>query len=118
MIDITIPVYNEEAVLEKSIAKLRKFLKSYNKKCRIIIANNSSTDKTLEIAKNLAKKYQGVSYIHLGKKGRGRALKKSWLNSKAGIVSYMDVDLSTGLDAFPKMIASIETYGKARLTLK
>lgn len=108
-VDIIIPVYNEENKLEICINKLRMFLKNnrfpYN--YQIVIANNASTDSTLEIAKKLSKTYKEVDYIHLDKKGRGRALRKAWLQSKADIVSYMDVDLSTGLEAFPKMINAV-----------
>jgi len=109
LIEITIPVYNEEKVLEKNIRCLDKFLgKNINYKYKIIIANNASTDRTLSIAKNLSKRFKNVRYIHLDKKGRGGALRKSWLSGNADIVSYMDVDLSTELRAFPKLINALE----------
>src|SRR5256885_9107013 len=44
----------------------------------------------------------------LAEKGRGRALKHVWLNSDADILAYMDADLSTDLEAFPKLIRSEE----------
>ncbi|QUB37647.1 glycosyltransferase family 39 protein [TM7 phylum sp. oral taxon 349] len=43
------------------------------------------------------------------KKGRGRALKQVWLQSRADIVSYMDIDLSTNLGAFVPMITPLVT---------
>jgi glycosyltransferase involved in cell wall biosynthesis len=105
---IVIPVYNEEAALPGSVAKLREFLSSNLKHdWHIVIADNASTDKTWEIAQSLAKQYNDVVPFHIDKKGRGRALRKVWLDSKADIVSYMDVDLSTGLDAFPKLVQAI-----------
>lgn len=108
-IDIVIPVYNEEVDLEKSITTLRNFLLKINFQYhwRIIIADNASTDNTLNIAKQLSENFFEVNYIHLDKKGRGRALKKSWAESNADIISYMDVDLSTRLEAFPKMISAL-----------
>lgn len=48
-----------------------------------------------------------VSFIHLPKKGRGGAVKKVWWESKADILSYMDVDLSTDLKHFPSLIESL-----------
>jgi glycosyltransferase involved in cell wall biosynthesis len=105
-VNITIPVYNEEKVLEKSIYTLSGFLEKnfseYN--WEILIANNASIDKTLEVAKILKNKYKNVNYIHLDQKGKGIAVKKAWIESDADIVSYMDVDLSTKLEYFPKMI--------------
>jgi glycosyltransferase involved in cell wall biosynthesis len=114
-VDVVIPVYNEEHVLDQSIATLHQFLKAnLDKEWKIIIADNASTDKTLEVAQGLAEKYPEVEVFHIDQKGRGRALRRVWLESKADIVSYMDVDLSTGLDAFPKIVQAIEDgYGVA-----
>jgi len=108
-IDVVIPVYNEEHVLTQSVNTLRQFLeKNLPNQCNVVIADNASTDKTWEIAQALSQEYPDVAAIHLDEKGRGRALRKAWLESTADIVSYMDVDLSTELDAFPKLIQAIE----------
>ncbi len=98
-LDVVIPVYNEERDLAPNITKLRDFLvQACPYRWRIVIANNASTDRTLEIAQALAEQYPGeVTYIHLEEKGRGRALKRAWLASTADVVCYMDVDLSTNL---------------------
>ena len=114
-VDIIIPVYNEEMTLEKSIIKLKSFLvANFPYKWRIVIANNASTDRTAEVGRRLQATHQNVHFLHLNKKGRGHVLRKAWLESKADIVSYMDVDLAMSLDAFPKMIdAIIGGYGIA-----
>lgn len=109
-LSIVIPVYNEEKILEDSITKIRNFsIKNMsNYKWGIIIANNASTDNTLKIAKKLSKKYNNVGFIHLNKKGRGRALRKAWTESNSDILCYMDVDLSTDLGALPNLIKAID----------
>ena len=108
-VDIIIPVYNEEAELGRSVSILRKFLKeNFANPWRITIADNGSTDNTLAVAKGLGIEYPDVVCLHLEQKGRGRALRKAWLESIADIVCYMDVDLSTGLEAFPLLISAIE----------
>jgi len=108
-ISIIIPCYNEEKILERNVNVLMNFLlKNFNYNWEIVIADNGSTDKTLEVAKNLSKKYESISYVHLNEKGRGRALKKCWLERNADILSYMDVDLSTNLESFPKLIEKID----------
>ncbi len=108
LVNVTIPVYNEEKILPHSIAELHTFLREH---CRfeweIVIANNASIDRTQEVAEALARQYAGTRVIYLDQKGRGRALKKVWTESKADIVSYMDVDLSSNLYAFPPMIESL-----------
>ena len=105
-VDVIIPVYNEERDLGPSVTRLREFLLA---NCpypwRIMVADNASKDRTLEIAKELAARWpQQVTYIHLDAKGRGRALKAAWQSSDADVVSYMDVDLSTNLRHFMPMI--------------
>lgn len=112
-VNVTIPVYNEEKVLEKSITSLHEFLtKEFTDfDWEIVIADNASIDNTLNVAKSLKEKFSKVDYIHLDQKGRGRALKKTWMESDADIVSYMDVDLSTNLAHFPEMIRGMVKGG-------
>ena len=108
-VDVVIPVYNEEHVLARSINTLRLFLeKNLPHRYTIVIADNASTDRTWEIAQAMSQEYPDVAAMHLDEKGRGRALRKAWLESTADIVSYMDVDLSTELAAFPRLIQAIE----------
>jgi len=108
-VDVVIPVYNEEHVLAQSVDTLRQFLKNnLSHRYTVVIADNASTDRTWEIAQALSKEHSDVAALHLDQKGRGRALRKAWLESAADIVSYMDVDLSTDLAAFPHLIQAIE----------
>lgn len=105
LVDIVVPVLNEEKILQKSITTLDEYMaKHLPYRYQITIADNGSQDKTLEIAKNLAEKHRSVRVVSLAERGRGRALKRVWQNSPADILAYMDVDLSTGLDDFLPMI--------------
>jgi glycosyltransferase involved in cell wall biosynthesis len=46
-VDVVVPVFNEEAALERSIRRLHRFLtESFPFACRIVIADNASTDRT------------------------------------------------------------------------
>ncbi len=111
-VDVVVPVYNEEQDLEASINTLRAFLAQ---RCpyhwRIVIADNASVDGTLDLARRLAAEHPQVTYLHLDQKGRGRALRRAWLDSDADIVSYMDVDLSTDLEAFLPLIDALAQEG-------
>ncbi len=108
-VDIVIPVLNEERALPLCIATLRGFLAdAIPNPWGIVIADNGSDDRTPEVGQALANEYSEVSYVRLEQRGRGRALRKTWLDSHADLVSYMDVDLSTGLEAFPPMVNALE----------
>lgn len=106
---VVIPVYNEEIDLPKNIPVLYSFMSSYFRKYdwEIVIADNASSDNTKLISLDLSKK-ANVRYVRLDQKGRGRALKKVWDESKSDFLSYMDVDLSSDLSYFPKLIKYLE----------
>lgn len=107
-IEIVVPVFNEERVLRTSITRLRAYLEeSFPFDWRITIADNASTDGTLAEAARLAAESSRVAVLHLDEKGRGRALRAAWGASSADVVAYMDVDLSTGLDALLPLVAPL-----------
>lgn len=108
VLDIVIPVYNEENDLESCVRRLHGFLANevpYS--ARITIADNASTDRTLQIAHRLAAELDSVDVLHLEEKGRGRALAAAWLSSDAEVVAYCDVDLSTDLNALMPLVAPL-----------
>jgi glycosyltransferase involved in cell wall biosynthesis len=108
-LSVVLPVYNEETVLEKNVGKITSFLsQNFGDDYIVIISDNGSTDRTFKKAQELASRLPNVSCIHLDEKGRGCALKKAWSVTDSGIVSYMDIDLSTGLESFPLLIKNLE----------
>jgi glycosyltransferase involved in cell wall biosynthesis len=109
-LNVTIPVYNEAIQLEQHVRCLNSFLVSlFASDYEIVIASNGSTDDTNEIAHKLTREFPHIRLLELQEKGRGNALKIAWTSSTARILSYMDVDLSTDLGAFPLLIKSLNT---------
>ncbi len=107
-LDVVVPVYNEQAGLERCIHRLHSYLSThFPYGFRITIADNASTDATFSIAQQLASRYQRVSVVHLDQKGRGRALRQVWSASDAAVLAYMDVDLSTDLAALLPLVAPL-----------
>ena len=107
-LDIVIPVYNEEAELRRAVIRLHDYLMtSVPLSFRITIADNASTDGTAGIADELAFEFDNIRAGHLPEKGRGRALKAAWSASDAAVLAYMDVDLSTDLDALLPLVAPL-----------
>src|SRR5438094_10044688 len=108
LIDIAIPVYNEERDLERSVRRLRRYLDhQFPFEARITVVDNASTDATWAIAQRLVLELRGVRALRLDDKGRGRAIRHAWLESDAAIVAYMDVDLSTDLDGLLPLVAPL-----------
>src|SRR4051794_202602 len=101
-VEIVVPVHNEEHVLDQSVTRLRWFLaKHFPFEIGITVIDNASTDGTLQVAQRLER--DGVKVLHLDEKGRGRALRAAWSESDAKVVAYMDVDLSTDLNALASL---------------
>jgi glycosyltransferase involved in cell wall biosynthesis len=105
-VEIVIPVYNEEHVLADSVRTLHAHLRAnFTWPFTITIADNASTDSTLALAWSLTRELpDSVRVLHLDAKGRGRALRAAWSTSRADVVAYMDVDLSTDLAALGELL--------------
>jgi glycosyltransferase involved in cell wall biosynthesis len=104
-VEIVIPVYNEQHALQRSVRTLHRYLsESFTFPFQITIADNASTDATLDVARALADELQGVEVLYLDRKGRGHALRVAWTRSDAEVLAYMDVDLSTDLSALGELL--------------
>ena len=107
-VEIVIPVFNEEAVLERSVRALHAYLADrFPLPWLITIVDNASTDGTWAEAAALHADLADVQAMRLSAKGRGRALRSAWSQSPAPVVAYMDVDLSTDLDALLPLVAPL-----------
>lgn len=110
VLDVVVPVYNEQADLGPSVERLHEYLtRHFPYSFRVTIADNASTDATPRIASRLAERLDHVVWVRLDQKGRGRALAATWLGSDADVLAYMDVDLSTDLDALLPLVAPLIT---------
>jgi glycosyltransferase involved in cell wall biosynthesis len=108
VVEIVVPVYNEQAALAGSVRRLHDHLAAaFPFAWRIVVANNASTDATASIARALADDLPGVELLDLPEKGRGRALRAAWSSSDADVLCYMDVDLSTDLNALLPLVAPL-----------
>ena len=108
VVDVVVPVFNEQAILAHSIWRLHHYLATrFPFTWQITIIDNASTDATWACARELAVALPHVRAAHLDRKGRGLALRTAWLASDADVVAYTDVDLSTDLDALLPLVAPL-----------
>lgn len=108
-VDVVIPVLNEAHVLERSVGTVRQFCAANlgDLAWRVVVVDNGSTDGTQDVARRLTERHQDVGFLHLTQRGRGRALRHAWTSSTADAVCYMDVDLSTELEALPRVLRAV-----------
>ncbi|KAA0077278.1 glycosyltransferase [Mycolicibacterium sp. P9-64] len=108
VLDVVIPVYNEQETLAPSVHRLHRYLaETLPFPVRITIADNASIDETPSVAARLADELDDVRVVRLELKGRGRALNTVWSSSDAPVLAYMDVDLSTDLAALAPLVAPL-----------
>lgn len=108
VLDVVVPVYNEEHTLGPCVRRLHAHLvATFPYPFRITVADNASTDSTPQVAAELIRELPGLALVRMEAKGRGRALKQVWLASDAPVLAYMDVDLSTDLDALWPLVAPL-----------
>jgi putative flippase GtrA len=107
-VDIVVPVRNEERDLAPSIRRLAGYLRDrFPFTARVTIADNGSSDGTWQIARALARDLPGVRAVRMELPGRGRALRAVWSAGDAEVLAYMDVDLSTDLNALLPLVAPL-----------
>jgi putative flippase GtrA len=107
VLDVVVPVHDEEVDLEPCLRRLHAHLSTLPWPFRITVAENASTDHTVEVAHRVAEELPDVAVLQVAEAGRGRALRTAWLRSDAPVLVYMDVDLSTDLAALLPLVAPL-----------
>lgn len=119
-ISIVIPIYNEQAILHAAVVDLRERLRSTGWSYEIILAENGSKDRTVEIAQELAAKHDDsgegpVRLMSLGEPNYGKALKQGILLARGEIVICDEIDLCD-VDFHKRAVELIES-GEADLVV-
>ncbi|MFW6050163.1 MAG: glycosyltransferase family 2 protein [Myxococcota bacterium] len=109
-VSIIIPIYNEEAILHSAVVDLVDRLEEFDWPYEIILAENGSTDRTLEIAAELETRFPQVRHFSLGEPNYGAALKHGILEATGEFVICDEIDLCD-TDFHERAMALLETNG-------
>lgn len=105
-VSIIVPVYNEEAALSKVIDDIKKAMNQTNYSYEILVVDDKSTDKSVEIAKS-----KNVNVIERENKGgSGAARKTGIINAKGEIIVMLDGDGTYDTNDIPKMLSYFPKY--------
>jgi dolichyl-phosphate beta-glucosyltransferase len=106
-LSIVIPAYNEELNISATLKDISEYLKARDYEYEIIIVDDGSTDKTIEIANSLKNLFYNFIVLEDGKNyGKGHAVKKGILSAKGDFILFMDADNATRIDQFDKLMAA------------
>ncbi len=92
-VSIVIPVYNEEGILRGSVLELREKLRPFGFTYELLLCENGSRDRTVEIGKELEAEYPMVRMISVGQPNYGLAMKTGILEARGKIVICDEIDL-------------------------
>ena len=111
-VDIALPVYHgNREILAKNIKQLHDKLELWQNRYNfsILISINGPFQNEISIlAETLSNTYEFVRVLKTDHQGKGQGVFHAWMESKADVVCYMDVDLATDLDALPTLLANLK----------
>ena len=108
-ISIIIPAYNEEKRIGKTIRIFTDYLNNTAYSYELIVADDGSTDNTVNLIKNLQKQIPQLRLVCCKtNKGKGQAVRLGMLAAKGQIHLFSDADGATPITELPNLIAPIE----------
>ena len=110
LISVIVPCYNEEEALPIFYKEVKSVLKSVKLNYELILVNDGSNDKTLEIMKELSDKDDHIVYLSFSRNfGKESAMYAGLCNAKGDYVAIMDADMQDPPALLPQMIEILET---------
>lgn len=110
MISIIVPCFNEEEAIPLFFVELEKTKANIAHEFEYIFINDGSSDHTLEVLRNLARKHKFVRYLSFSRNfGKEAALYAGLQAASGELVTVMDVDLQDPPELLPRMVEMIET---------
>lgn len=107
-LSIIIPAHNEESRLPQTLEQVFAFLETQEYTAEVLIVENGSDDRTLEIAREYAARQGALKVLHEELPGKGNAVKRGMLEASGSYRFMCDADLSMPIEELVKFIPSDE----------
>ncbi len=104
LLSIIIPAYNEENRLPDTLEKIRAFLEKQDYSAEVLVMENGSTDRTLEIAREFSGRLPGLKAMHVDQRGKGSAVRAGMLAAVGEYRFICDADLSMPIEEVNRFI--------------
>lgn len=103
-LSIIIPAHNEEERLPPSLAQVADFVRQQSYSIEVIVVENGSHDRTLEVAQSFQSSMPYLQVIQETQKGKGLAVRTGMLAAKGKYRIFCDADFSMPVDELSKFI--------------
>lgn len=110
-LSIVIPAYNEEETIRKSLARVFEFLESKGHPFEVIVVDDGSEDKTVEIIEEFFGERSELKLIKNPHKGKGFAVRTGMLAAKGDFVVFSDADLATPIEELDRLLMWLREQG-------
>ncbi|HZU17246.1 MAG TPA: dolichyl-phosphate beta-glucosyltransferase [Candidatus Dormibacteraeota bacterium] len=106
-LSVVVPCYNEEDRLPASLARVASFLEGHGGSFELILVDDGSDDRTLEIIREAGRRFPYVQALSLPHRGKGAALAEGVRRSRGRLVLLSDADFSTPIEELGRLEAAI-----------
>jgi dolichyl-phosphate beta-glucosyltransferase len=103
-LSIILPAHNEESRLGETLSQLASFLQSQSFSAEVLVVENASSDRTLEIAQEFCAAHPAFRVLPLDLPGKGRAVQAGMLAAHGQYRFICDVDLSMPVGEIPRFL--------------
>ncbi len=104
LLSIVIPARNEEARLPEAIGSVYAFLNRQSFSSEVVVVENASTDRTLEIARQFAARLPSLRVLHEDLPGKGRAVRRGMLEARGEFRFIADADFSMPVEQIVRFL--------------
>lgn len=104
LLSIIIPAHNEESRLPRSLEQVFAFLEQQPYEAEVLVVENGSTDRTLEIARGYAPRHPNLRLIQTQARGKGLAVRLGMLAATGDYRFMCDADLSMPIEEVNRFI--------------
>ncbi|MFZ5878028.1 MAG: dolichyl-phosphate beta-glucosyltransferase [Chloroflexota bacterium] len=106
-LSIVIPAHNEENRLPRTLEQVFAFLKTQDYSAEVLVVENGSSDRTLEIARAFAEQHPHLRVLKNDQRGKGLAVRRGMLEARGQYRFICDADLSMPIKEVGKFIPPI-----------
>lgn len=103
-LSLIFPAYNEQSRLPSTLEKVAQFLAAQPYSAEVLVVENGSTDRTLEIAQDSTRFLPSLRVFHEEGRGKGLAVRRGMLEARGEYRFFLDTDLSMPIEEVNRFI--------------
>jgi glycosyltransferase involved in cell wall biosynthesis len=108
-LSIIIPAHNEELRLPRTLRQVFEFLEKQNYAAEVVVVENGSSDRTLELAREFASRQPNLVVLREERAGKGNAVRRGVLEANGEYRFICDADLSMPIEELTKFMPPVLT---------